>query len=53
MDMEISVTPLQAAATYAAITNGGNLIKPTILKNEYKMNKKLYQARQAIKLILC
>ena len=28
----ISVTPLQAAATYAALTNGGNLIKPTILK---------------------
>ena len=38
----ISVTPLQAAATYAALTNGGNLIKPTILKkNDYKIDKKI------------
>ena len=38
----ISVTPLQAAATYAALTNGGNLIKPTILKkNDYKVDKKI------------
>ncbi len=38
----ISVTPLQAAAIYAALTNGGNLIKPTILKkNEYKIDKKI------------
>ncbi len=38
----ISVTPLQAAATYAALTNGGNLVKPTILKkNEYKIDKKI------------
>ena len=38
----ISVTLLQAAATYAALTNGGNLIKPTILKKkEYKIDKKI------------
>ena len=38
----ISVTPLQATATYGALTNGGNLIKPTILKRkEYKINKKI------------
>ena len=38
----VSVTPLQAAATYAGLTNGGNLIKPTILrKNEYQKNKKI------------
>ena len=38
----ISVTPLQAAATYAALTNGGNLIEPTIIKKkEYKFNKKI------------
>ncbi len=38
----ISVTPLQAAATYAALTNGGNFIKPTILKKDkYKIDKKI------------
>jgi len=38
----IAVTPLQAAATYASITNGGYLIKPTIVK------KKEYQKKQRI-----
>ncbi len=38
----VSITPLQAAATYAGITNGGNLIKPTILK------KKKYQKYEKI-----
>ena len=28
----ISVTPLQTTAIYGALTNGGNLIKPTIFK---------------------
>ena len=38
----VSITPLQAAATYAGITNGGNLIIPTILKkNKYQKNKKI------------
>ena len=38
----ISVTLLQAATTYAALTNGGNLIKPTILKkSEYKIDKRI------------
>ncbi len=30
----IAITPLQATATYAALTNGGHLIKPTIIKKE-------------------
>ena len=28
----IAVMPLQATSTYAALTNGGNIIKPTIIK---------------------
>ena len=28
----IAVTPLQATATYAALSNGGNIIKPTLIK---------------------
>ncbi len=35
----ITTTPLQAAAAYAAISNGGNTIKPTIKKTEnYRIN---------------
>ncbi len=38
----IAVTPLQATATYASLTNGGNIIKPTIIKKEnYQDNKKI------------
>ena len=29
----ITTTPLQATALYAAISNGGNLIKPSLVKN--------------------
>ena len=36
----IAVTPLQATATYAALTNGGNLIKPTILRKEVQQDNK-------------
>ena len=36
----IAVTPLQATATYAALTNGGNIIKPTIIKKEKSQGKK-------------
>ena len=35
----IAVTPLQATATYAALTNGGKIIDPTLIKqpnNKYK-----------------
>ena len=38
----IAVTPLQATATYAALTNGGNIIKPTLIKkNNNTDNKKI------------
>ena len=38
----IAVTPLQASTTYAALTNGGNIIKPTLIrKKEYQENKKI------------
>ena len=30
----IAVTPLQATAAYAAITNGGNIVNPTIIKKK-------------------
>ena len=36
----IAITPLQATATYAALTNGGYLIKPTIIKKENFVKKK-------------
>ena len=34
----IAVTPLQAVSTYASLTNGGNIIKPTILKKDKYLN---------------
>ena len=35
----IAVTPLQAASTYAALVNGGNMIQPTLIKKEIKEHK--------------
>jgi len=38
----VAVTPLQATTTYASLTNGGNLIYPTIIKKEKNfLNKKI------------
>ncbi len=38
----IAITPLQATAIYAALTNGGKLINPTIIKNrQFKESKKI------------
>ena len=31
-----SCTPLQVTATYAGLVNGGNLVKPTLIKEEKK-----------------
>jgi len=47
----IAVTPLQATATYAALTNGGTLIKPTIIKKkEYQSNKKIISSETSKKI---
>ena len=49
----VSITPLQAVATYSSLVNGGNLIKPTILKKKIipKMKKlfHLIQVKKSIK----
>ena len=37
----ITVTPLQATATYASIVNGGKLITPTLVKKKAKRKKQL------------
>jgi cell division protein FtsI (penicillin-binding protein 3) len=42
----IAVTPLQVTAVYSALANGGNLIKPTILKKKkYPIIKKLISTK--------
>ncbi len=47
----IAITPLQAAATYGALVNGGKIIKPTIIKtNEYKLNKQIISSETSKKL---
>ena len=47
----IAVTPLQASATYAALTNGGNVIKPTLIKNkEHQENKKIISPKTSKKI---
>jgi cell division protein FtsI (penicillin-binding protein 3) len=41
----ITTTPLQAASTYSAITNGGKLVRPSLIKDrEVKKNKNLVSA---------
>tara|TARA_B100001248_G_scaffold27501_1_gene18032 strand:+ start:3596 stop:5323 length:1728 start_codon:yes stop_codon:yes gene_type:complete len=38
----ITTTPLQATSIYASLTNGGNIIQPTLIKRKFnKTNKKL------------
>ena len=47
----IAVTPLQVTATYAALANGGNVIKPTIIKKEkYQDNKKIISSETSKKI---
>ena len=47
----IAITPLQAAAVYAALTNGGHNINPTIVKKSaYKINKQIISSETSQKL---
>ncbi len=47
----IAVTPLQATATYAALTNGGSIIKPTLIKrNKDYENKKIISVETSKKI---
>ena len=46
----IVVTPLQATATYAALVNGGNLIKPTLLNNKNFTKKKIISEETSTKI---
>ncbi len=47
----IAVTPLQATAAYASLTNGGNSIKPTLIKKEkYQNNKKIISSETSKKI---
>ena len=43
----ITTTPLQATALYAAMSNGGKLITPSLIKDrKIKKSKKLFQMKQ-------
>ena len=47
----IAVTPLQATATYSALANGGNYVKPTIvIKKKYKKEKKIISEQTSKKI---
>tara|TARA_A100001011_G_scaffold399614_1_gene509117 strand:+ start:3296 stop:5023 length:1728 start_codon:yes stop_codon:yes gene_type:complete len=47
----IAITPLQATVTYASLVNGGNVIKPTIIKKEkYIDNKRLISSETSKKI---
>ncbi len=47
----IAITPLQATATYAALANGGYLVKPTIVKKENFVKTKQIISEQTSKKI--
>jgi len=47
----IAITPLQALATYSAISNGGNIINPTIIKkNRNPLTKKIVSQNTSTKI---
>ncbi len=42
----VSITPLQAANIYASLTNGGKVIKPTVIKkDEYPVNESIISSK--------
>ena len=45
----IAITPLQATATYAALSNGGHLVIPTLLRKEKNLNKKRIISKETSK----
>ena len=47
----IAVTPLQATAAYAALSNGGRIVNPTIIKKkEYQVNDKIISSETSKKI---
>ena len=49
----IAITPLQASATYAALSNGGRIVEPTIIKkNSYLLNDKIISSETSKKINL-
>ena len=47
----IAVTPLQVTATYAALTNGGTIINPTLIKKTgNQKNKKIISTETSLKI---
>ena len=47
----IAITPLQASATYAALSNGGRIVEPTIIKkNSYLLNDKIISSETSKKI---
>ena len=47
----IAITPLQALATYASLANGGNIIKPTLIKKKINLdNKKIISSQTSKKI---
>tara|TARA_B100000963_G_scaffold361582_1_gene397882 strand:- start:24647 stop:26368 length:1722 start_codon:yes stop_codon:yes gene_type:complete len=41
----ITVTPLQATATYASLVNGGNIVEPTLVKRKNYKKKRIVSAQ--------
>ena len=47
----IAITPLQASAIYAALSNGGRIVEPTIIKkNSYLLNDKIISSETSKKI---
>ena len=46
----ITTTPIQAASAYAALTNGGYLVQPTLIKYKKIKNKRIIKESTSIKI---
>ena len=47
----ITTTPLQATSVYAAISNGGSLVKPSLIKSKKKKESKILISTETSKMI--